>query len=117
MTSSYAVSFAYFFLLLPKENTFVSNTSSFDYEILPLPRHGRKTLVFQVSAAAELRVALMEEDPREDGDGTGPSYHIVLGGEDNMNTWISKHMNGRSYRLFNCLTKYNDLTMSEMIKD
>jgi len=76
------------------EYSFVSNISSFDYEILPL-LNGKKTIIFQASAAAELRVALMAENNEDVGGHS--SYHVILGGEENTNSWISKQMNGNSY--------------------
>lgn len=48
--------------------------------------------MFQASAPADLRVAL-GGSPKFDDD-ESISYYLVLGGEDNMFSWISKQMNG-----------------------
>jgi hypothetical protein len=72
----------------------VSNASSFKYEVLPLGSHV-KTIVFQASAPADLRVVLGSSDKFDDDEAI--SYHLVMGGEDNMYSWISKQMNGRIF--------------------
>ena len=80
-----------FLTFIALENVFTSNASSFKYKVLPLGSHV-KTIVFQASALADLRVALGGSDKFDDDEST--SYHLVLGGEDNMYSWISKQMNG-----------------------
>lgn len=81
------------------ENSFVSNASAFKYEVLPLGKNVR-TVIFQASASADLRLAVGESrnlNNEADEDGTAPpagsSYHLVLGGEDNAYSWVSKQMN------------------------
>ncbi|XP_046454359.1 C3 and PZP-like alpha-2-macroglobulin domain-containing protein 8 isoform X2 [Daphnia pulex] len=81
------------YLFCLEENVFVSNASSFKYEVLPLGSHV-KTIVFQASAPADLRVVLGSSDKFDDDEAI--SYHLVMGGEDNMYSWISKQMNGLS---------------------
>lgn len=59
-----------------------------------------KTIVFQASSSADLRLALGESqnlNSDNSRDEMGSSYHIVLGGEDNAYSWISKQMNGKSH--------------------
>lgn len=73
------------------ETVFTSNASSFKYEVLPLGSNV-KTIVFQANALADLRVALGGSDKFDDDEST--SYYLVLGGEDNMYSWITKQMNG-----------------------
>ncbi|XP_057381255.1 uncharacterized protein LOC130703811 [Daphnia carinata] len=81
------------YLFCLEENVFTSNASSFKYEVLPLGSHV-KTIVFQASAPADLRVALASSPRFDDDEAT--SYYLVIGGEDNMYSWISKQMNGLS---------------------
>ena len=70
----------------------MSNASSFKYEVLPLGNHV-KTIVFQASAPADLRVVLGSSEKFDDDEAV--SYNLVMGGEDNMYSWISKQMNGK----------------------
>ena len=69
----------------------MSNASSFKYQVLPLGNHV-KTIVFQASAMADLRVVLASSEKFDDDEAI--SYNLVIGGEDNMYSWISKQMNG-----------------------
>ena len=84
----------------------MSNASSFKYQVLPLGNHV-KTIVFQASAPADLRVVLGSSEKFDDDEAV--SYHLVMGGEDNMYSWISKQMNGKisknltgNYVLWDC---------------
>ena len=70
------------------ENMFVSNASSFEYKSLALASQ-KKSIVFQASSPADIHVAL-----GDDALLVGTSYEIVLGGEDNMQSWISTRKNG-----------------------
>lgn len=91
----------FFFCSSGPESTFVSNTTSFDYEMLPLGTTQGRTIIFQAAARAEMRVALMSGKEQLPDEMTGlPSYHLVLGGEENTNSWISKHMNGTVHQKF-----------------
>ena len=75
----------------------MSNASSFKYEVLPLGNHV-KTIVFQASAPADLRVVLGSSEKFDDDEAV--SYNLVMGGEDNMYSWISKQMNGEILQFF-----------------
>ena len=70
------------------ENMFTSNASSFEYKTLALAAQ-KKSIVFQASSPADIHVAL-----GDDARLGATSYEIVLGGEDNMQTWISARKNG-----------------------
>jgi hypothetical protein len=64
--------------------------------MLPLA-HQAKTIVFQASAPADLRVVLsVSSSPQELSGESAATYHLVLGGDDNMNSWVSKELNGLS---------------------
>ena len=63
--------------------------------MIPLA-HDAKTVVFQASAMADLRVVLSTSSTPQELNGDQMSYHLVLGGEDNMNSWVSKQLNGLS---------------------
>ena len=88
------ISFAYC-VLFPgwAEDSFQSNASSFVYRVLPLSPSA-KTVVFQVSATADLHVILSPSQLMDDA-----SYHLVLGGADNSYSWVSTGSNGRPTQL------------------
>ena len=83
--------FLFFFIV---ERIIVSNATSFSYEYTGLSPLS-KTAVFQVSAQSDLHIVLSTEGSGAGGDAT--VYSLVLGGEDNMYSWISKGISSNYY--------------------
>lgn len=69
----------------------ISNASSFSYEMVPLGS-GVRSVVFQAASTGELRLALGDS---HDLNGDSNGYRVVLGGEDNAFSWVSKQTNGK----------------------